>query len=647
MKRYYTVKEASKILGTSTNTIYKYVNQGKLKSRRIGRGRFKIPFSELQPFIKQEDPIEEEFAATQAPKIKQQVKVQKTSEIKDGDFINFDKGDRVIFRVFKGLFFAGLGIIYLSTKTRIFPEVEIIGVDLSRVLNLALPFILLIGGYAALTGSTKDDKFKELSVWFHSFAFAILVYLAFASFTSGSLGLFVFVVSFLAIVLLRLVEVIRGGSIGACLYREFYRFILAIALVSGVVVIFYPSILPFSYLQTALAFSKGASLLIWYAILVPLLIYLMSRKGEESDASFPLTLLLGILFMYFSVGFTFKSSWDLSYLSFITGVFALFISFWRKFAYKINPQKIHYLLVSFVWTASVVLFGFFAIDDYQNKLRKDNQRSAGIHLEEGVSKLNNFFDEQAAAMIFVAGDESFISYFEEKDTDEIVEGAKLVYSKTENAKRVQVYDEAGIIVGTYPRDEVSFGRDLSSRLYFQQTKDTYRGYISDVTKDLSGNFVVVHTEPIFKNNQFIGMMAIELDLQGVYRDFQEEVGTRFTVHALDRASESIYVFDTDLTKIGQLADLSSFVSSNTTQGALVNSSYLKKTGWTIYIETPLTPIFERTSSINVAISVALLVNAALSLWVGLMLAQGTGGLKLSPGVKLPFSTGQRIKPSTY
>ena len=51
-KRFYSVKEASKILGVSTNTIYKYLDEGSLKGKRLSnRGRFKIPFSEIAPYL--------------------------------------------------------------------------------------------------------------------------------------------------------------------------------------------------------------------------------------------------------------------------------------------------------------------------------------------------------------------------------------------------------------------------------------------------------------------------------------------------------------------------------------------------------------------------------------------------------------------
>ena len=42
MHRYYSVKNAAHLLGVSTNTIYKYVKNGKLETRRLGKGKIRI-----------------------------------------------------------------------------------------------------------------------------------------------------------------------------------------------------------------------------------------------------------------------------------------------------------------------------------------------------------------------------------------------------------------------------------------------------------------------------------------------------------------------------------------------------------------------------------------------------------------------------
>lgn len=50
--RIYTVKEVARLLGFSTNTIYKYLNEGKIKSTRLGKeGRFRIPQKEVAKLL--------------------------------------------------------------------------------------------------------------------------------------------------------------------------------------------------------------------------------------------------------------------------------------------------------------------------------------------------------------------------------------------------------------------------------------------------------------------------------------------------------------------------------------------------------------------------------------------------------------------
>lgn len=52
MNKILTVKQAAKVLGLSTNTMYKYLNEGKvLAARGHARGTFKIPAKSLEKFL--------------------------------------------------------------------------------------------------------------------------------------------------------------------------------------------------------------------------------------------------------------------------------------------------------------------------------------------------------------------------------------------------------------------------------------------------------------------------------------------------------------------------------------------------------------------------------------------------------------------
>src|SRR3989344_4803129 len=50
--RIYTVKEVARLLGFSTNTVYKYLDEGKIKATRLGKeGRFRIPQKEVAKLL--------------------------------------------------------------------------------------------------------------------------------------------------------------------------------------------------------------------------------------------------------------------------------------------------------------------------------------------------------------------------------------------------------------------------------------------------------------------------------------------------------------------------------------------------------------------------------------------------------------------
>lgn len=52
MKKILNVKQAAKILGVSTNTMYKYLNQGTITAARgHGQGSFRIPVHALEVFL--------------------------------------------------------------------------------------------------------------------------------------------------------------------------------------------------------------------------------------------------------------------------------------------------------------------------------------------------------------------------------------------------------------------------------------------------------------------------------------------------------------------------------------------------------------------------------------------------------------------
>lgn len=64
--RLFTIKETSKILGFSTNTIYKFVNDGTIKGSRAGeKGRIRIPQSSIEAYLGSKLPSKENLTPKQ------------------------------------------------------------------------------------------------------------------------------------------------------------------------------------------------------------------------------------------------------------------------------------------------------------------------------------------------------------------------------------------------------------------------------------------------------------------------------------------------------------------------------------------------------------------------------------------------------
>mgnify|MGYP001565601977 FL=1 len=68
MSKLFTIKQTAQILGFSTNTIYKFANEGTIKGSRSGKqGRFRIPQSAIEDYLGSKLPAKEDLTPTPQP----------------------------------------------------------------------------------------------------------------------------------------------------------------------------------------------------------------------------------------------------------------------------------------------------------------------------------------------------------------------------------------------------------------------------------------------------------------------------------------------------------------------------------------------------------------------------------------------------
>ncbi|HAF64285.1 TPA: hypothetical protein DCK82_05670 [Candidatus Beckwithbacteria bacterium] len=118
----YTVRKAAQIVGCSTNTLYKYLNEGRIKASRGTKhqGRFRIPQTSLEEFLGA--PLKTTPASPAAA------------------------GKNLPLKLIRGLILLGLGLILIDAFSN---RTVSLTVQLNRLLFLTIALLLAYqqGGY--------------------------------------------------------------------------------------------------------------------------------------------------------------------------------------------------------------------------------------------------------------------------------------------------------------------------------------------------------------------------------------------------------------------------------------------------------------------------------------------------------------------
>src|SRR3990172_2202327 len=195
MKRFYTVKEASEILGFSTNTVYKYLDEGKLKGVRIGQGRFKIPKEVLAPYLSTAEKVE---SVVQQEVIGEKIALAKAAETID-EAVEKGSGDFVFFRLFSGFLMLGAGVIYLIWRENL--------VQLFPYSSYFVSLGLILSGALALYGAINWRKNPRLDLVGHIFSILVLAIASLVALLSSHFGAFIL---FVSLSVVSITQVVRG-----------------------------------------------------------------------------------------------------------------------------------------------------------------------------------------------------------------------------------------------------------------------------------------------------------------------------------------------------------------------------------------------------------------------------------------------------
>jgi excisionase family DNA binding protein len=615
MKRYCTVKEAARLLGVSTNTIYTYQKEGKIDARRIGRGRMKIPYQQLAPFIGGDQ--------IQTPSVSEQNLSQKTipsdfttSQLvtKVGDYeMAAGKNDIFFYRIFKGVTFLGLGLIYFLTAKDIFVFSGTFLDELGQVLTSLLPLSLIFAGILNILDVVYGVRIAKYHLLIDLFTCVVLSYFSFISLTGGAYGRFVFAAAFAGVALGHLL-VGSHDEEKHTFFESFSRLCLYLAIIGAIVLVLYPPLFPFPLLNPSIEAHLGVFAFVWLLVLVVPIVFIISPYSTNSRNSSVYFTLSSLFALLIGTQLLLVGKWDMSYLSFITAVFGLFLAWWNLTDLKLHLKKISFLIMVFSWISGSLIFGILVLRASQDELIKNEEIQLGTQLDQVVVRLSTAIETQAALLTSFAGEPEMKQILAEENYESAILTSKEIYEKSEGISRVVIFNKAGVAIGVYPRNSMVQGTDYSSQEYFQTTKENSKGYISGVSRDTTGVPSVIQTEPVFNENNFIGMVGVSLDSEKYSLFYRGLVGAGSEIYAADESGTVIFSSqDGDLGR--KISDV--MISRNVADEMIINSQGIGGANWKVYMETSTSSLLNRLSKANIYLALLLLFNSLISMGVGI------------------------------
>ncbi len=495
-KNTYTVKEVANLLEFSTNTVYKYLDDGSIKSVRFGsEGRFRIPRTEVERLLQERGKT-----------------LPEDSTISKNQNLHGIRGIPSLFDWFVAFLSISIGFSIF-----IFPVPSAVRVvfDLNKFV-IPLQVILLLGGFLILVldmfrmHDSRLRKSINLIVGIDYLVTALVF--AFAD-------NFPLTVGYLAVAFIVILSVfIKMGQ-----YTRFLLFINLLLVFLGIGVLGWPD----TFFLAGVIGVNSKNLIIFFSIWSLLMIfnvymtYFAIRKNKHLVwfLAFP-TALTSLL--YATISFT-QGLWAKAIYCVVLSSFAVIFPFADEFeAFTLKSKK--EVAASFAWLLGLFLVGSLMLYYIFRSFQSYGFLELTNRVDTASDIVTNFMDGNIAKISAFAVDEELIGAIENYSGDNINlanNKLKQLYQASNwSIRRVVLVDKNGIILDTYPLNPSSQGVDISKRDYFESVKVGGQTFVSGIEQPSSSGLspVVLVSVPIIDSSgDFLGVVMGDTDLDELTR----------------------------------------------------------------------------------------------------------------------------------
>ena len=518
MPKTYTVNEVANILGYSTNSIYTFLKEKRIKGVRVGKGRFRIPEEELSRILH----LSKKSVVTTGPAISPENAIVPQSIEVSGDTERLVRHEDAVFfsmPLWKGKvafpsfidWFVGMAAVVAGVALYLFNGIYANStVALYNPVINAMKMIFIASGLGLILSSVNN----ETKGWRNVFRGTLMILGGFNAFMLFRLGDIDggIVYGAIALVLLVLTIIDLQGILAFGVYIS----ILAIA--APLVFVFAPE----SAHIAALASVFHATPLVLGGVMgilsLGFLILFWTGYKNNTKSIIAASVIIVIAGTCATLGYAQIQYWSRAFYMMVVVFFASLFGFWTRFQ-DVTPRR-HLLVLHGLFAAMMTVFltAVLVVFVLQQNIWESSKVDFFNKITTGQNTIATAINSIQSSLVVASANPQLVVAIEKKDVNTMAQIAKVVYESNKNIRRLVFFGKEGDGLAIYPYglfDQANY----SYRDYFTHVRETKRPYVSDVFLthiDNVSRYVVGVAVPVLdKKGEIVGIVVGSVDLDRI------------------------------------------------------------------------------------------------------------------------------------
>lgn len=516
MKKTYTVKQVANILGYSTNSIYTFLKEKRIKGVRIGKGRFRISQEELEKLLHLKKNQEPESASLESlvPTSTLPESVVSSEEIPSLNRHVETMKDSIpcLFDWFISLvsIIMGLTMILFVRNFEEFSKVPFLEFLLPMKINFLVAGVGLF--FANLFNQTRRKAFFifYLIIFINCLAFSWFLFLG-----KDILGSFFFILTSIMILFHTVFN--QKGTV------NFSVLVTILTVLSPIMMVFFPSVIDLSEITKATGLDQNLIISFWLILVVFVNSFIWLFKKEKNLVYWISFAIISIGLGYFAYLYSAQLYWSRALIYVLLVLFLFILSFWE--AINRNGQENQRATTQiFVNIVLIFLVGIGSIWVIQNNIHSYAQNELVNKLVYGRNLTESTIASSQNKLEVLAKNKSLMEAIKKNDVGILNGLIKDLFTYSSSFRRILVADEKGDLLTNYPYANVDY-KNIAFRDYFKQVKDKKKSYLSNVFQssvDGQKRYVVSINVPILdEENNFQGVLIGSFDISSLSNRLQQ------------------------------------------------------------------------------------------------------------------------------